>query len=89
MELEIIKETENPLFARKEIQGSVEAAITPSREEIKNLIAQKFSAQPEAVEVKGIHGQFGAKIFMVNANVYSSSEEKEKAEPKKKVKGKK
>ena len=86
MELEIIKEKENPLFGRKEILGSIEAQITPSNNEVENLIVEKFSTQPENISLKGIHGKFGSKSFMVNANIYSSSEEKKKAEPKKKVK---
>ena len=89
MEAEIINEKENPLFKRKEVQISVENQVTPSREEILGLVAQKFSTQPENISIKGIHGRFGSKIFMINANIYSSSEGREKAEPKKKVKGKK
>ncbi len=86
MEFEIIKEKENPLFGRKEIKGSVEAEITPNRDEIRNLVAQKFSTQPEKISIKGIYGKFGSKSFMINANIYTSSEEMEKTEPKKKVK---
>ncbi len=84
MELEIIKEKENLLFARKEIQASVETQVTPSRNEIQELIAQKFSTQRENVSINGIHGRFGSKTFMINANIYSSKEEKEKNEPKSK-----
>ncbi|MCK4647583.1 hypothetical protein KAT24_01485 [Candidatus Pacearchaeota archaeon] len=84
MEFEIIKEKENQLFGRKEIQISVEAQVTPSRNEIKNLIVQKFSTQAENISIKGIHGKFGSKTFMINANIYSSKEEKENMEPKNK-----
>ena len=51
MEFEIIKEKENPLFGRKEIQINVEAQVTPSRNEIKDLIAQKFSTQQENISI--------------------------------------
>ncbi len=87
MELEIIKEKENPLFGRKEIRGSIEAELTPSKNEVEALLVQKFSSQPENITLKGIHGRFGSKSFIINAHIYSSSEEKKKAEPKKKVKG--
>ena len=70
MELEITKEKENPLFGRKEIKGSVEAEITPSREEIKNLISQKFSTEPEKISLQGIYGKFGSKEFIINANIF-------------------
>ena len=84
MKFEITKEKENPLFGRKEIQADIEAQITPSKNEMINLIAQKFSTQPENISIKGIHGRFGSRNFLVNANIYSSKEEKEKTEPKSK-----
>jgi ribosomal protein S24E len=87
MEFKIIKEKENPLFERKEIKGSVDAEITPSKNEMIDLIAKKFSTQPEKISLKGIYGKFGSKSFLVNVNIYSSKEEKQKAEIKKKVKG--
>ena len=84
MEFEIIKEKENPLFKRKEIQVSLDAQITPNKNEMTESIAQKFSTQPENIIIKGIHGRFGSKNFIINANIYSSKEEKEKTEPKRK-----
>lgn len=84
MELEIIKETENPLFKRKEIQFSLEAQITPSEKEMIDLISQKFSTQPENISLKGIHGRFGSQNFTINANIYESAEEKKLTEKKKK-----
>ena len=86
MEFEIIKEKENILFNRKEIQIKLEAQITPSKNEMFEAIAQKFSSQPENISLKGIHGKFGTKEFIVNANIYSSKEDKEKTEPNSKKK---
>jgi len=87
MEIEITNEKENPLFGRKEIQGSLEVPVTPSREEVTNSLAQKFSVKPEQVQVKGIKGKFGSKEFAITVDIYSSIEAKESAEPKKKIKG--
>jgi ribosomal protein S24E len=84
MELEIIKEKENKLFARKEVQIKIESPVSPSKNEMTTLIAQKFSTQPENISVKGIHGRFGSKSFMVNVNIYTSKEVKEEVELKKK-----
>ena len=84
MELEIIKEKDNPLFKRKEIQAKLEAAVTPNKEEVKKLIAESFSSQPENINVKGIHGKFGTKEFTIIANVYESAEEMKNTESKKK-----
>jgi ribosomal protein S24E len=82
MKLEIINQKENPLFKRKEIEAEVEAEVTPNKREIQKLISEKFSTAPEAVKIKGIHGKFGSKLFRIEANVYSSAEDKEKTEPK-------
>ncbi len=84
MELQITQENQNPLFNRKEIQFKLEAEVTPSEKEITELIAQKFSSQPENISVKGIHGKFGSKTFTINANIYESAEEKQAIENKKK-----
>lgn len=86
MELKIIQEKENPLFNRKEIQMSVEAEVTPSRNEIEDLIAKKFSTPSGNISLKGIHGKFGSKTFRVMANIYASKEDKEDIEPKKEKK---
>jgi len=88
MEFEITKEKENPLFKRKEIQISLDAQVTPSKNEMINLIAKKFSTQSENISMKGIYGKFGSRNFIVNANIYSSKEEKDKVESKKKNKEK-
>ncbi len=84
MEIKIIQENQNPLFNRKEIKFNVEAEVTPSEKEIIELIAQKFSSQPENISIKGIHGRFGSKTFTINANIYDSPEEKQAVEQKKK-----
>jgi ribosomal protein S24E len=88
MEFEIIKEKENPLFKRKEIQISLEAQVTPSKNEMIDLIAKKFSTQSENISMKGIYGKFGSRNFTINANIYSSKEEKDEVESKKKNKEK-
>lgn len=81
MELKIIQEKENLLFKRKEIQGSVESEVTPSRANIKELISKKFSTSDDSIKIKKILGKFGSKTFIIGANVYSSKEDKERIEP--------
>jgi len=84
MELKIINETENPLFNRKEIQLSLKADTTPSREEVVKIISEKFSIPVESIKIKKISGKFGSKVFTVIANLYASEEKKDKIESKKK-----
>ena len=87
MELEITSENENPLFKRKEVQLSLETQITPSKNEVIESLAEKFSTQAENISIKGIHGKFGSNDFTISANIYSTKEDKEKSERKSKKKG--
>lgn len=84
MELEIIKEKENPLFKRKEIQVRLNTDATPSKVSVTESIAKKFSTNAENVHIKGIRGTFGTQEFIVVANIYNSKEEKTNTEKKKK-----
>ncbi len=84
MELQIVSKTENPLFNRTEIEATIEAEITPSHAEVKDLLSKKFSTEYENIKVKTIQGRFGSKIFIVVANIYKSKKEKDRIELKKK-----
>lgn len=84
MEFNATSEKENALFKRKEIEGSIESEITPSREDVLGILAKKFSVDSGVIKIKGIHGKFGSRIFTVSANIYESAEDKDSVEPKKK-----
>jgi len=84
--LKILKERENPLFNRKEIEISIEANVAPRRSEAEEFIAKEFSTANENVKIKKIKGRFGSNSFIITANIYNSKEDKDKVEPKKKVK---
>lgn len=82
MKTEIIEEKNNPLFNRKEIVLEVESEITPSHSEAEKIVSEKFKTSSETFKIKKIQGRFGSKTFRINANVYSSKEEKENVEAK-------
>jgi len=84
MELNITNETENLLFDRREIYGNIKANSTPSRIEVTKALAEKFSTSEENIKIKKIEGKFGAQTFDVEANIYTSKENKDKVEIKKK-----
>lgn len=86
MTLKIIKETENPLFNRKEISFEISAEIIPSHKEVVELISKKLSVPEENIVINKVAGKFGSKDFTINANVYKSKEEKIKIEKKPKKK---
>lgn len=80
METQIIKENQNPIFNRKEIELLIITDVTPKIKEAEEIIAEKFSSNPESIKVKKISGKFGEKKFTIIANVYDSKESKDKIE---------
>jgi ribosomal protein S24E len=74
--LKITKEKENSLFKRKEISATLIVDKLPSRNEITKMLSDKFSQPQDHVKIKKIDGKFGSKTFNIEANVYSSLEEK-------------
>lgn len=81
-DFKILKEIQNPLFNRKEIQISIKTQITPKKEDAEKLICEKFSTQLENIKIKKILGKFGSKTFIITANIYNSEQDKEHTEPK-------
>jgi len=72
----IIEQKENPLFNRNEVKISVEADVTPSNAEVEKFLSEKFSSSIENIKIKRILGKFGAKVFTIIANIYSSEKHK-------------
>ena len=84
--MEIIEDKKNSLCNRREVKVIAEAEKNPSVEEAINLIAEEFKADKENIVINLIKGKFGRSTFLISAFVYKSKEDKEKIEPKKKVK---
>ncbi|MDD5012469.1 MAG: hypothetical protein PHQ66_02385 [Candidatus Nanoarchaeia archaeon] len=80
MTLTILKQRENPLFQRKEVEVNFESAVPPKMQEAAEILSKEFSSVPENVKIKKIAGTFGSKNFIITANVYHSKEDKEKTE---------
>jgi len=78
--LTIIKQKENPLFKRKEVEVNFESNIPPKMQEAAEILSKEFSSSPENVKIKKIAGKFGSRSFIISANVYHSKEDKEKTE---------
>ena len=84
MEIKVIEEKENRFFKRKEVKIFIHSEKAPSREEASNILSKKFSVPSTSVKIKKIRGNFGSKTFNIEANLYSSKEEKDSIELKKK-----
>ena len=61
MEIEIIEERENVFFKRKDVKVLLkhEKAPTPSKEEVKKLLAEKYGVDVEQVHIDYIFGRTG------------------------------
>lgn len=84
--MKILEEKNNFLSNRKEITFIIESEKNPNFEEITSLVSEHLKGEKENVAVKQIKGKFGRDTFKVVAYLYNSKEDKEKFEPKKKVK---
>lgn len=73
--IKIIEEKKNLLFSRREVLAEIGADSVPSHEEVKKMLSEKLSSNPELIRVKSIRGKFGAKIFDIVADIYDSKEE--------------
>lgn len=90
--MEIIKissETDNPLFARKEILVEIKSDSSPKKEEVAQAISKKFSVAEDALKIESIIPRFGSSILTVRAKAYGSKKEMDETEIGKKQKGEK
>ena len=84
--MKTIEDKENSLLNRREIKIIVEAEKNPSFPESLKIIAEKFKAQEELVEVKEIKGKFGRNTFLISAFIYKTKADKDSLERKKEKK---
>lgn len=75
-EIKLIKQKENPLFDRKEIEIEVHADSAPQKKETFEFLAKKFSAPAENIRIKKISGKFGTNNFFITAHIYKNKNSK-------------
>lgn len=75
MEINIIEESRNDLFSRKEVKLGINADVIPSSSDSKKIISQKFSCDENLVRVRKIESKFGTNEFFIIADIYDSQEE--------------
>ncbi|RLG12440.1 hypothetical protein DRN73_02530 [Candidatus Pacearchaeota archaeon] len=80
MNINIIKEEQSPLFNRKEIYGIIAENVIPSKKDVAEFLSKKYSVPIDAIRILMIKGKFGTKEFEINANIYSSKEERDNLE---------
>jgi ribosomal protein S24E len=81
MTLEIVSETDNKLFGRKDIKAKfTHIQATPSRKEALEALAQKFGHQ-DSIVIDRLNQHFGRKETDVSAKIYDSLEIAKRFEP--------
>ena len=82
--MELIKEFQNDLLKRKELNFRTAGESNPGFEDCMKKIAGKLKVLEENVAVKSVRNNFGRKEFLIEAFVYDTKEDKERIEPKSK-----
>lgn len=79
LKIEILKEFENPLLNRKELECIVRhpKVATPTRAEIRNTLAALLNCDKEALFVEKIISEFGISATKIYARVYASPSDAE------------
>lgn len=87
MKIKIEKKEEKPLVEREEIfLKIIDAAITPSKDQVREELAKLIGKPKEEIVVKKISQKFGEQDKFAIVYVYNSEEALKKFEPKKKEK---
>jgi small subunit ribosomal protein S24e len=87
MELNITTQKENPLLHRKELHGELTfQGATPSNKQLQEELAKKLNVGQEVLAIRHIFGAFGGAKAKFEAYAYTSKEQFDKIEPKKKQK---
>ena len=76
MEMNILKERETPLLSRKRYTLEItKEGPTPSRKEIRDLVATKVKANKELTVIKHVYPRYGVQKARIIAHIYDTKEE--------------
>ncbi len=83
MEFKILEKKENPLLHRIEVKFEVShpKSKTPSRDDVRNLLAANLNADKSRVILDKIETPFGSTLSRGFAKIYDSVEDAKKIEP--------
>lgn len=84
--MNVVRDFRNDLLKRKEVTIMLHGDSNPGYEHAKKEIAQHFKINDEVLVIKTLKGNFGSKSFLVDALIYDNIADKDKIEPKPKVK---
>jgi len=84
MEIKILEDKKQLLFSRRAVVGEVEfgEGKTPSRIDLRNEMAKQMKVESKLLSIRKIETAYGLRKARVEAYIYQSEAELEKAEPK-------
>jgi small subunit ribosomal protein S24e len=87
MEIKIEKERVTPLLSRKRVTANISfQGRTPSRKDVRDMVATRLKSEKDLTIVKHIYTKFGSTEARVIAHVYSSAADLKRIERAKLVK---
>jgi len=73
--MDVKKNIRNDLMKRQEFVAELESEKNPNFSEVRKLIAEESGKPEENVDVRGVNGNFGKKVFTIDAYIYDSKED--------------
>lgn len=86
--MKTVKDFRNPLLKRRELKLLIESGKNPGFQESLKQVAKQFKSNEENIVIRELKSKFGRNTFLVDAFIYDSVQDKERIEPKKKIKKK-
>ncbi len=74
MELQIIKDRNEPLLKRRAVSIKINNKGTPSRIDVKNKLAAMANSRPELIVIEHLDTAFGKMELTGSASIYESDE---------------
>ena len=84
--ISILRDFQNNLLKRREINAIIKSEKNPGYDNVRKNIAEHFKAGEELIVLNNVRGKFGSRDFFIDSFIYDSVEDKEKIEPKIKIK---
>ncbi len=86
--MNIIKDFKNDLLKRREVKVVITSKSNPGFTTASKLVSDEFKVKEDVLAVKNVKSKFGRDTFLIDAFIYHSANDKERIEPKPKVKAK-
>jgi len=84
--MKAINDLKNDLLKRREVKVIVESSGNPGFANAAKTIGDHFKAKEDVVVINNVKGKFGRDTFLIDAFIYNSKADKDRIEPRPKVK---